>query len=59
LAWPISSGLSSWMKWRPLGGGALDREVARRGQRRPAVFTGAGERLPVVIHFLGAELTLD
>ena len=106
---PISSALSSWMKWTPgtltsvwlgqvrtksqgatadertglafdeqfgdialrqpravfldggddVGGLALDRDVARPRQRRPAILAGVAERFAVVVHLLVGELALD
>jgi hypothetical protein len=47
------------MKWRPLTVVSVRLGQVRMISRRPAVFTGAGERLPVVIHLLVAELALD
>src|SRR6202023_1624654 len=37
---------------------AVDGHVARPGQRRPAVFTRVGERLPVVVHLVFAQRAL-
>jgi hypothetical protein len=42
-----------------VGGLALNRDVARPRQRRPAIFAGVAERFAVVVHLLVGERAPD